>query len=246
MLMMFGAAWLLATGPAGAGGKEKGALSDEQFQRFAKFDGEFLQTTLADAANGTKPDKLVERKIKNAALLLAAYAERSAAKDAKAISQTALGVYWAATGGDWKTAKEYADALPPRGQGFKGELRLKKDDPPRRQYMWFFSGGGAGGFNVEAELDDFDDQKDKYTDAQFARMAELGTKIAIIGHAIDRYVPEKDEKMATRKNWLLFTAELRENSQQLASAAAAKNEAGTRQALERLGKTCIKCHDVFK
>ena len=53
-------------------------------------------------------------------------------------------------------------------------------------------------------------------------------------------------KDMTKANWLAWAGELRTNAVALHEAAAGKNEAKTRQALETLGKTCTKCHDVFR
>src|SRR5262249_22316565 len=113
-------------------------------------------------------------------------------------------------------------------------------------YMHVFASPRVGGFGVEQELNDLEDVKGKWSDAQLARLADLGLKIAVIGQVVSKYTPEKDVKDMTKANWLAWTGELRSSALALHDAAAAKNEVNARQALDKMGKTCTKCHDVFR
>jgi hypothetical protein len=112
--------------------------------------------------------------------------------------------------------------------------------------MYYFSNTRVGGFGVEQELGELLESKDKLSDAQYLRLFDVATRCAVIGQVAERFGPEKDQGKQTRKSWLTFASEMRLACLELARSAAAKNEADARKALDRLDKSCTKCHDVFK
>jgi hypothetical protein len=238
----------LAAFVAGANGeagdkKSKVALTDEQFARFVGEDAKFIAETLKGASGKLSKQDL--RKVQHAAVMIETYAEFSKHPQAGDARHNAANVNTAAKKGNLDAARAAASGLYPKVQ----TVKLKLDDvvkPVLKNYMVLFASPKVGGFGVEQELSDVEDSKDKLTGPQFARLSDLGLKIELIAEAAPRFAPEKDEKDMTKANWLKFTSEFRDNAEALHGAAAAKDETKTRAAVTNLGKTCVKCHDVFK
>jgi hypothetical protein len=230
---------ILAWRPVGAGDKKSGALTDEQFAKFVQAEGKYLQDGLAKG----KPDKKESRKLLAAAMLLEAYGLNSNHPDRASVTLHAAQLYDAFKAGDLDKAKSLTAAFYPKIQKSKDTPKDVKVHGEYGKLMVFFATDRIGGFGVEKELDDLTDQKDKFTPAQFDRLTELGhkmTSIAAVGNAL----PPKSA--VGKKNWSGFVGDFGKAAQELATAAAAKNEAGTRQALDVLGRTCSKCHDVYR
>ncbi|HYV34716.1 MAG TPA: cytochrome c [Gemmataceae bacterium] len=233
---------MLALNSPGRGGQDKKPiLTDEQFNKFVAADAKFLNEALAKE----KIDKKLTRKIQASASLIIAYSGNSTNPATAHSRPLAEHLLWRVEEGDWQTAKGYAaklDPLPTKKVIYDG-AQFKTDVV---HLMYFFASEKVGGFGVEMELGNYDDQKDKISDAQFTRLTELGYKMAVIAKDAERFGPEKDKGAATKKNWNAFATDMRETSLSLATAATAKNETDVRQALKKLDSACTNCHDVFK
>jgi hypothetical protein len=232
----------LATGPLGAGGaKSQAQLPDDVFAKFVSAEGKYLQETLAKG----KPDKKESRKIVGSAAFLVAYAANSAHPDKLSVNDNAMAFYTAFKAGELDKAKALAATFYPKIQPRKDKL---KDAGKIKlvELMYLFASERIGGFGVEKELDDLEEQKEKISGAQFDRLTELGQKIAIIAAMAPEYPPEFDKVKKTEKNWQRFTGEFSGAAAALTKAAQAKNEPATRDALANLGAKCIGCHDLFR
>jgi hypothetical protein len=232
-------ALVVASAPAGAGGKKTGSLTDEQFVKYVNAEGKYLQEALAKG----KPDKKESRKVLAAALLLQAYALNSSHADKVSVAQNAGALFDAFTAGDLDKTKTLAATFFPK---IAKSTEKPGDDKFRGKYgqlMVFFSSKIIGGFGVERELGELEDQKEKFAAEQFARLAEIGQKSSLIA-SVGKVVPPDAAK--GKQDWPGFVGDFDEAAQALTAAATAKNEAATRQALEKLGKTCTKCHDVYR
>jgi hypothetical protein len=229
-----------------AGGTKGGkvVLSDAEFTRLEAADAKALTEALAKDAI----DKKAARRVRAAALMIAAYGANSNHPERMQVIESANLVLQLVNIGDIKLARKAAEALYPNIA--KPQVAPAKTDKPFQpdigNYMTVFAPERGGGFGLESEMDDLPHAKGKFTEAQFARLADIGTKAAIIGQVADQFPPDKDDGKMTRKNWLAFAADLRQAAMGLASSAQAKNEAKTRESLEKLGKNCIQCHDVFR
>jgi hypothetical protein len=228
----------VALAPAGAGDKKAGALTDDQFVKYVNAEGKYLQETLAKG----KPDKKESRKVVASALLLQAYALNSSHADKVGVGQIAGALFDAFTAGDVDKSKTLAATFYPK----IAKSKDKVDDKFRGKYgqlMVFFSSKVIGGFGVEKELGDMEDQKEKLSPEQFDRLAEIGNKSAVIA-SVGKLVPPDAAK--GKQDWAGFVSDFSDTAQALTAAAVARNEIATRQALEKLGKTCTKCHDVYR
>jgi hypothetical protein len=79
--------------------------------------------------------------------------------------------------------------------------------------------------------------------ADLARMAYV---IAAISEVARVKVPEKDEGQKKRKDWIMWSEEMRQSAEQLARAAKAKNAAETKTAAAKVNSSCNNCHGVFR
>jgi hypothetical protein len=235
-------ALLLAAGPGSAGGKgDKVQLTDAQFTKLVTAEAKYLQETLAKG----KPDKMTVRKLQNAAMMIAGAADCSNHADRDKARNNAKALFQLVVDGDFAGAQKMASTLYPKILAV--EIAVKQGPSKGiAPFMYLFASERVGGFGVEQELGDLEESKDKLKDAQFERLTDLSYKIAVIGKAADHFPPAKDEGDRTKAKWQAFTAELRQGALGLATAAADKNEAKTRKALEKLNKMCTQCHDVFR
>jgi hypothetical protein len=239
-LTLFGLALAAASDPAPAGDKKAAKLTDEQFVKYVHAQGKYLQEALA---KGGKLDKKANRMVVASALLLMAYSIDGDHADSASVRQNAAELYDAVVAGNFDKAKALAGTFAPTIQKRKEKLT---DDKFRGDYgklMVFFAPERIGGFSVEKELGDLAEQKDKLSPAQFERLAELGHKMGAIVVA-GRVAPPDAAK--GKKDWPDLVAEFGQAVTGLTAAAEAKNEAGTRQGLEKLEKTCNQCHDIYR
>jgi hypothetical protein len=234
---------LLIGGWTGAGGTKdaKLVLPDAEFAKLVAEDAKVLNDALAS----DKIDKKAARKVQAAALIIAAYSGYTKHPDSKNARENASAAYQFFKDNDLQAAKKAAAALYPKITAPAAQAK-GNHKPEFGAYMVVFGSERVGGLGGEKELNDLDEVKGKYTDAQFAKLTDLAYKAAVIGHVADQYPPEKDEDMQTKKNWLAFAGDFRQAALNLASAASSKNEASTRMALEKLTKACTQCHDVFR
>jgi hypothetical protein len=241
VLASAGAAILCGAAAKDTGGQDnKVVLSDEQFNKLVAADAKFLHDALAK----DKVDKKLARKVQAAAVMVSACAECATNPESATARRNADALFYYAEKGEWLPARKISAGLYPN------ILDARAKAPPENKlllpYMYYFSNERVGGFGVEQELGELQESKDKLNDAQFARLSDIGIRCAVIGQVADRFGPEKDVGKLTRQNWQTFTAEFRQAALALTTAAAAKKEAETRKALEKLDAACTKCHDVFK
>lgn len=72
-------------------------------------------------------------------------------------------------------------------------------------------------------------------------------RMAALTGAITAHAPVKDEdKKKTRKHWLETTAEVREATIEMATAAKNKKPDAFKTALTKMDSACVRCHDVFR
>jgi hypothetical protein len=72
-------------------------------------------------------------------------------------------------------------------------------------------------------------------------------RMAALTGGITAHVPAKDEDAKkTRKLWFETTAEVREATLEMASAAKAKKLTDFKTALNKMSDACVKCHDVYR
>jgi hypothetical protein len=240
VLAAAGAAILSSAAVKDAAGQDnKVLLSDEQFKMLVMADAKFLHDALAK----DKVDKKLARKVQAAAVMISACAECATNPDSATARRNADALFYYAEKGDWPPARKIAAALYPNILDARAKTKENKLLLP---YMYYFANGRVGGFGVEQELGELQESKDRLSDAQFARLSDIGIRCAVIAQVADRFGPEKDVGKLTSKNWKAFTAEFRQAALALSTAAAAKMESETRMTLGKLDASCTKCHDVFK
>lgn len=237
-----------ARGVAGGGPAKQTALPREEFAKLVADDAQAVRAGLARGAR----DKSTARRVKAAAFMIAVYAEatRGQADDRglAALRDAALQVVELVNAGKGKEAAKLVGLLNPDAKapgGKPGPVAWEKQ-LPFEDVMRQFSAARLGGFGLEKELEELG-EKDALTAAHLERLARLGYKMALIGRVAEAYADAKSEGgNRTKQNWLTFSEQFRKASLDLARAARAKNQAGARSALERVNKTCTKCHDVFR
>ncbi len=240
---LLGAALVLGARAGSGGGPAGNAdLPKEELAKLIAQDAQAVRDTLAKK---TRLDKRTARKAKAAALMVALYADAGGLPELRA---NALKVVKLVTDGKGKQAAELAGKLSPAGKasGAADPVAWEKQ-LPFEDVMHQFSGTGLGGFGLEKELGDLREDRGALTAEQLERVMLLGNKLALIARVADAYAAERAEGgMKTKENWLRLSANFRKASLDLARAARAKDQAGTRMALDRLDTTCTKCHDVFR
>ena len=118
--------------------------------------------------------------------------------------------------------------------------------------------------NLMKEVTDTDKKLQEYkrlTAAAFTaqrkpeEIATASYKMAALTMAITAHVPEndpdpkekdKEKQKMTKKLWLESTAEVRDATLEMASAAKAKKAADFKAAYAKMDSACTKCHDVFR
>src|SRR5262245_30434927 len=242
---------LLGVADGRAGGKNgKPPLPKEAFEKLVAHDAKLIQEMLAKGAL----DKKSARKVKSAAYMIAVYAQAQlAGADAAAMAalrDNALKVLKLADENKAQEAAALARELSPNPkaspEGKAGPVPLEKQ-LEFENVMRQFSSERIGGFGLEKELEDLTEGKDAFTASQQERLALLGYKLAMIGHAADAYADEQNQGgKKTKQNWLTLTEQFRQSAVGLAEAAKSKNEGNIRMALEKLNASCTKCHDSFR
>lgn len=243
---------VLLVGRSPAGDKGTSLLPPPEFAKLVTHDAKFIQDALAKG----ELEKKNERKVSATAFMIAVYAQNSMTKGAKnakelaTLRDTALGLVKAVKDSDHKAAASLAAALSPNP---KADPNAKLEPIVFEKVFEFedimhqFSSERVGGFGLERELDDLVESKDALTPAQMERLAYLGYKLAMIGYVADSYAADKNEGgKKTIKNWHSHTDNFRKVTVALSEVAKTKNEANTRAALDRVTKSCTKCHDDFR
>jgi hypothetical protein len=184
--------------------------------------------------------------------MIAVYAEATKGqaddRGLAALRDNALKVVRLVNEGKAKEAARLVDLLNPDAKlpgGEPGPVAWEKH-LPFEDVMRQFSAPRLGGFGLEKELEDLG-LLDALTPAHLERLAHVGYRMALIGRVADAYADAMNQGgNKTKQSWLTFTEQFRKASLDLAQAARARNQAGARAALERVSKTCTKCHDVFR
>jgi hypothetical protein len=244
--LSFGIAYL-----ALAGGAEGPILPPSEFKRLVNQEAKFVQEALAKGFDAK--DKKAPRKIRAAAFLIAAYAQASTNKDnasqMASLRDTALRVVQSVEDDKLDEAKKAAADLSAEP---KANASAKTGAVPLQKSLDFdvlmriFSSERIGGFALENELEELPNIKG-WTPEQLDKLTAFAYKLAVVGEVAHAYVPEKDEGgQKTRKNWNVFSGQLRDTSLALAAAAKAKKEGDITAALNKVAVSCKKCHDVFR
>lgn len=228
------------TGSVAGGGAGKAILPAGEFAKLVDHDVKVLKEALA---KGTL-DKKTTRKVRATAFMIAVYAQVAGAG---ALRDDALKIAKLAEEGKAQEAAALAAKLSPAAKGGKAAPVALEKQLDFENVMHQFASPRVGGFGWEKELGDLAESKEALTAAQLQHLALLGHKIAMIGHVADAYADEKNEGgTKTKKNWLTFAEQFRHAALAVAESAKAKNDAGTKAAVEKLNTTCVKCHDVFR
>ncbi len=234
--LMAWAAWAKGEPAATIPGPVLAKLHDE--------DAKFIQKALAKAPLKDKN----ARKVKAAALLIATYAQLSPDKGPNPpfVRDTALKLIAAIDGGNVKAQKDLAGLLTSKGKASSAEpgpVPLQKH--LKLEYvMRVFSSVQVGGFGLEKDLETLGDTKGELTGAEKDKALNLAYKTAALIHLAHSYVPEQDEGMKTRKNWLAFSGNTHKAVLDLAEAVNTGKSISA--ASDKLAGTCVKCHDVFR
>jgi len=79
-----------------------------------------------------------------------------------------------------------------------------------------------------------------------ADLMEMAYRIAAIAEVAKAKVPEKDEGMKKRADWLEWAGGMRKSAQDLANAAKDKNPGEVKAAAAKLNSACNNCHGTFR
>ncbi len=75
---------------------------------------------------------------------------------------------------------------------------------------------------------------------------EMGYDMAALAAVCVAKPPDKDDGKKKKKDWVAWSAELQQQSLDLATAAKDKKAADVQKAAKAADATCTKCHDVFR
>lgn len=219
-----------------------GSIPAAMVEKLVQEDAKFIQKTLGKAPLKDKN----ARKVKAAALLIAAYCQMSQDKvrHLPAWRDAALKLIAAVDEGKVPAQIQLAalfsakdESVEPRTGPLHKHLKLE-------YVMRVFSSPQVGGFGVEKDLETLIDSKAPLADEEKNKALLLAYKSLTLGHLIREYVPAEDEGKKTRKSWLEFAAQMHKASQGLVEAVnTGKNVSA---AADKLALTCTKCHDVFR
>ena len=152
-----------------AGGKDaKTLLTEAQFAKLVAEDGKAVSETLA------KPmfDKKDARKVQTGALMIAAYGDFTKHPDGAIARINGKQLFGAVKGNNLDKAKTIAATIYPKLQPTKFSA-LQEPEVDIGNYMHMFASPRLGGFGVEQELNDLEEVKGAWSDAQLARLADL-------------------------------------------------------------------------
>jgi hypothetical protein len=77
-------------------------------------------------------------------------------------------------------------------------------------------------------------------------LVQMGYVAAAIGEFAQAKPPAKDEGKKKKKDWLAWSADMKESALAFAEAAKTKNPAAVQKAASKLYSSCNTCHAVFK
>lgn len=157
--------------------------------------------------------------------------------------------------------KKVADALEKKDTaGAKKQAEAIAKDTAMEDLMHLFAlrtkkglgvGSKPGSINpdgIERKLMDLAkkplDAKQMGDEAQAIK--EMGNDMAALAAVCTAKPPEKDDGKKKKKDWVAWSAELQQQSLDLANAAKDKKAADVQKAAKAADATCTKCHDVFR
>ena len=194
------------------------------------------------------PEKRAVPTIKATAMLLAVYAQENLA-GAKAdqmagLRAGSLKIAEAVAKKDFAGAKAAAAGLKDAKGGDKKAIDLSKQAKINvDEMMSAFRKGTVGGRNIEADLKA---QSKTLTDVGLA--AEIGGRAAAIA-TLSEKLPPAAATGAKAKQWTDWCKEMTEHGTALANEAGKGATADKKKVstlLNKLDKTCVDCHKVFK
>jgi hypothetical protein len=77
-------------------------------------------------------------------------------------------------------------------------------------------------------------------------LVQMGYVAAAIGEIANAKPPAKDEGKKKKKDWLTWSADMRDSALAFADAAKTKNPMAVQKAASKLYSSCTTCHAVFK
>lgn len=198
----------------------------------------YLQSEL----DKTKILKKAKGKIRMSAVVLAAAAKASG-KGSEGIVPEALKISKLMDEDKAADAKKIIGDIA-SGKGAPGKAASYKDVIDFDLVMRIFSSEKIGGFGLERELEDLVGKTGPVKGDDAKKVVIVAGKIALIGDISHHFAPEKDEGMKTKKAWNQFSDDMSKAARELASTASKNGEIG--KLADRLSKTCVACHDVFR
>lgn len=222
-------------------------LPDSEYPRLVEFSSGVITDALKD-----KPDKRNADKARTAALMIAAYAQQnlSGPDGAQRATVRDASLEVAAL----IKAKEYARAV----KQAQALAALKADPSVKREKIKLLGAGldlddlmtqfrqpPRGGLGIEGRFEALEAMGGseipvKEVDEQLVRYAYL---TAMAAELSAEHAPEEKDK---EKEWQTYAADMRQHALALAKAARAKDGKTAFRALERLNRSCEKCHKVFR
>jgi len=88
------------------------------------------------------------------------------------------------------------------------------------------------------------DEKQLGDEAQ--SLSEMGYAIAALSEIAIAMAPAKDEGKKKKKDWIVWSEEMRDGALAMSAAAKAKKPDDLRKAAKKTDDACVKCHDVFR
>ena len=151
---------------------------------------------------------------------------------------------------DTAQAKLLAEDLAKSGELLGVMNTLEKRDPAGKKLV-FGVGKKPGSISpdgIEAKIQSLSrkPQAQKLIDKESADLAEMGYRVAAIAEVARIRVPEKDEGMKKKKDWIEWCDAMRTSAEEFAEAAKAKNPSGVKTAAAKLNSSCNNCHGVFR
>jgi len=228
----------------------KSVLPDAEFNRLVTADAQIIKEGLDKAS-----DKKMAVKAKNAALMIAVYAQGALQKgggNAPAMAglrDQALKVVKAIKDGKFDDAKKLVADLKPAGKpdpGAQAALLPVHENIEIDELMQLFKPDRSGGLGIETKLQTLA-KKRSYTDAEVEQMVPMLYRIAAIAQPAEGLVPPAMGKKTPDK-WVKLTRDMGTLSLEAAKLAEKKPraDASVSAALKKVDDNCASCHTVFR
>ena len=150
---------------------------------------------------------------------------------------------------DAKT-KELAEELAKSNELLEVMNTLEKRDPAGKK-MAFGVGDKPGAIlpdGIEDKIQNMSrrPQPQKLIDKESADLTQMAYRVAAIAEVAKIKVPEKEEGMKKKKDWIEWSEAMRKSAAELAEAAKGKDPAAIKTAAAKLNSSCNNCHGVFR